>query len=482
MQFDSTITLVANALRDMNLSSLLDDKVLLPAERIRFVEAIREYDNPARYTELENAGIEIQRKRRQALERMDAAQKRIADLKPHIDILNEIAHQRKKRLINQPEWFETRELILQKAVKGNLNPDNVNTFLQRVGNTTLNTMLSSLGDTVGLMNLRLNRYRIDLLASLIGATIAQVIGESGSSSAFPLDGQAEEAEQAASKVIKECWDHEQRLAFALADEEPALARQAALDLSGVFELYKEMLLAHAFALHNVQQSERNQSHMDALIRLGEAIANILRALTLGSFVASFSLGGKDNPIFTRWSKYAKKLNILQPEHSIGSLPTELLHNQRPGELISVRGVVRKQANFQWELASGRIKTMQFLTVADECGGEISVAVPYLNLFAVGGELDMPIRVTGIWSDDVIRAHMRRSNPDELKELEAFPRAGIDIDRINLKEEAKTSWWYWATSEIRKIYDTLPNSLNVSWGWEPKGAVNLLRYGLWCKRG
>lgn len=139
----------------------------------------------------------------------------------------------------------------------------------------------------------------------------------------------------------------------------------------------------------------------------------------------------------RWSKKAKQLEVIQPEPVIGTLPSQLINSQiEPGQMVTVQGVVKEQVYFDWNQESGERKAIQFFKIVDDEGGEISLVVPYFNLFSLGGEVGIPIRVTGFWSDDVLSKHVPVTMKYDSGKLASFPRAGIDIDRVNLNDLAK----------------------------------------------
>lgn len=479
--YQEAIATISNGLRNIGLDQVLADKVFLPVERISYMELCTDGDYSTLFERLENIGEEIRVKRQKAINKIDQAQLQLSLLGPHIATLKNLEKERKQRLIEQPEWSNVRQSIIENASKEGIDPEVVDSYLKWLGNTTVKYMNSILDANIDQMWDRLNAYQIHVFASMMGAMLAKIIGESGSLQ-VNYEENPEEAIEYAKSVINTLWRQEEKLANAFADEDEISVKEAATKLRELLNTHKDKLFSFTSAINSIEENKRTAKHHDALIWLGDAIWSLVRAYALGSYVSSLAVGGINNPNFVRWSKKAKQLEVIQPEPVIGTLPSQLINSQiEPGQMVTVQGVVKEQVYFDWNRESGERKAIQFFKIVDDEGGEISLVVPYFNLFSLGGEVGIPIRVTGFWSDDVLSKHVPVTMKYDSGKLASFPRAGIDIDRVNLNDLAKKSWWHWVTTQLRPIFDTFPNSINAIWGWNPYFKTKILRTGLWCKQ-
>jgi hypothetical protein len=476
-------------LRDLEQQNELRKPIVLPQERVNYVVAMlppqgddEDADAPASdFGALKQVARVVERQRDLQRPAVALAEAKLASTKPLLTALDALAAREPRKLKDTEDWPRFQQQVREYALDKGIADDLVDRVLLESSEVTLAESLRLAQAHVQGRWRFLRDYRQLIIASMVGAKIALLAAALGGVRLGSATGDYAGAHGLAEAVQDEAWELERALVLALRGGARARINRASLDLQEHIDTRVKALSDYEEALRRVVKEERSAAYYDAVLVLGEAARTCLRTYALGITAESVLVRHGVHPDLAEWSENAKSLPLRRPRFPKGIRPPLDLNQPARGAGITIRGkIIHSSINtLAGRTASGRTKRVQLIQVMNPDTQAVTpVCLPYYNIHATG--VSEVMRVTGKWVPDTLRAHLK-VKPETADQFREYARPGLDVTRISLRDLATSSWWHWATLQLRPVYDHLPNSLSVWGGISPEMPAALLTYGTWATR-
>ncbi|MGW3422459.1 hypothetical protein [Streptomyces phaeochromogenes] len=484
----ATLQRLRDGLRVVDVDGLTRVPVLIPDERVGYALLLRgevvsppgaavEY-GPPEYERMAVTAARTLARRRTELSGAAVAALHLSRAGTDLATLRTLARQDRRRLDALPVWPRTRDEFLEIGEKAGVSRERSVALAERIGSSSLSSVADDYATTLELYWRRLSRHQTSLLASRLGARLAELAADTGRSRRLTGTASPDRVAQRAGQAAGEAWRREKALCRALARQNADQARAAAQSLTQTLEDYGRPLVDEAVLLKRLPLAQRTDGTNAAVQRLGDVIRALLRAHAVGLVAEAAVLGGPGNPAFGQWTRRAANLTVRAPLQRSGLRPAQLAaRRRRDGTETTVEGVVARIATIAQGSTNQDPKLTDVCEIRDQTGAATTIVSPYFSLLAAGAGSGYPIRATGVWSERVKWLHLRETAANRDR-LAAFPDSGVAIGRLKLTSAARTDWWSWATVAARDVFDTAPNSLALDYGWTADGVGNLLRNGSW----
>lgn len=175
----------------------------------------------------------------------------------------------------------------------------------------------------------------------------------------------------------------------------------------------------------------------------------------------------EGKVFDEWVKAAKSTTCYEtkfqwpPIVRIDSLSSS--PQQYDEQAVAIEGIVE---GVHIRHKGSERKVISTAVVAGE-NSKITVSLPFVKLDSGGFVPGSWCHIAGVW---------KSSSKDAMGE------PALEIDRIPYSKLGKESFDDWLTNHLAPLFSPIPHEIAGSWSWEigSEGAVNPLKYGVWCR--
>ena len=425
-------------------------------ERAEYIPVMNKLD----WKKLSTLAQSLKKDRQKTLADLEQSRKQILNLLPLLDDLERVAPGLPPPLPKIAGWKEQRKKLAAALRKRGLTPDKIETILKAEEKRDLRKAPQHLRSMLDPAIDRLEKARQRQVASVMGATHADVVAQfNGSYEKAKLYKEAETKAWCRTNYSM-LLDGEKAVWQLLRDGKPekAAAEAAKLRQKAETSLKAGAELAASVAARR-RQSGAGASESIAALWVAEVMRGLLRAIALGYVAESaLSWGNKMNPT-QEWIKAAQDLPF-EGYISPPGIPVSQFKKRKTGKEYTIAGFVAGVT-----ITHRADKAISAVKIASDKETQITAALSHIKLDSGGMVSGAIVRLTGTWTDSI-------------KWLPGGP--ALVVNRLNYGDLSKKGWRDWITCAIRGAYSPIPHGLAAIWSWEPgvNGAGNPLYYGVW----